>query len=116
VSITISQSVASLQYVRVGIKATVNGSSSYNPTSDPVSFAFLPQATNPPTTVPSSWVSGIWETDVQGGLTVYVARCLVGPGGTFVPTANTAYWVWVKVSDSPETPVLGDGDIQLKIT
>jgi hypothetical protein len=50
---------------------------------------------------------------VIGGQTTYVAKCLVGPAGTFVPTANTNYWLWLKVTDSPEIPVLLVGELRV---
>jgi hypothetical protein len=40
---------------------------------------------------------------------LYFARCLVGPGGTFVPPQNGTYYVRVQIFDNPETPVLRCG-------
>jgi hypothetical protein len=110
---TIGQSVASLVNLRVVVHATVNGNAAYNPTADVVQFGFQNEATNLQSVAPSSWSTGSWETDVIGGLTVYVARILVGPGGTFVPSAATNYWLWVKVTDSPEIPVMFVGELRV---
>lgn len=108
----IGQSVSSLQNIRYAVRATVNGIA-YNPTGDAVQFGFLPSATNLANVVPSSWVSGDWETDTITGQTAYVATCLVGPGGDFAPAASTVYWVWVKITDNPEIPVLLAGQLQV---
>lgn len=112
-SITFNQGVATLQYLRVTVKATVNGNTSYNPTADTVQFGFQAETAYSSTQAPSSWVAGSWETVGSGAQVSYVARCLVGPGGTFVPTAETDYWVWVKITDSPEIPVLFVGELQV---
>ena len=49
-----------------------------------------------------------WE-DMVGG---HLARCLVGTGGAVALTAGT-YWVFVKVTDSPEAPVVMAGPIRV---
>jgi len=108
--IVINQSVATLQYVRIQVNATVNGNTSYNPTSDTVQFAFLNTASNIQTTAPSSWVAASWETGGTTQSPIYVAKCLVGPGGTFVPSTAT-YWIWMKITDTPEIPVLFVGQL-----
>src|SRR6266576_4335060 len=51
------------------------------------------------------WKSATWETDATATPTRYLARCLVGPGGT-VTLATGQYDVWVKVTHSPEIAVL----------
>ena len=110
---SIGQSVATLQYIRVQVTALVNGNANYNPTGDTVQFGFLNQSTNQQSTAPSSWVSGVWETGGTTQSPIYTAKCLVGPGGTFAPTANTGYWVWVKIADSPEVPVMFVGELRV---
>lgn len=107
----ISQSVASLEYVRVVVGVLVNGNPSYNPTSDVVQMGFVPVSS--PQSSPPTWLSASWETVVQGTQTVYVAKCLAGPspGGTFVPTPGR-YIVWVKVQDNPEIPQKPAGTIE----
>ncbi len=112
-SITFTQGVATLQYLRVAVKATVNGNTAYNPTSDTVQFGFQLETTYTPTQAPTVWYAGSWETVGSGSQVSYVARCLVGPGGTFTPTAETDYWFWVKITDSPEIPVLFVGELQV---
>ena len=109
----VTQSSASLQYLRVQVVATVNGVNPYNPTGDAVQFGFLPLTGNRADTVPGSWVAGSWEIDTIAGQTAYVARCLVGPGGTFQPTAQTTYWTWIKLTDNPEIPVLQVGQLTI---
>lgn len=90
-------SVSSLQYVKVPVTATVNGAA-YNPTSDQVQLAFVTIGDDP---AGSDWVTGSWET-ASG---TYYARALVGPGGT-VELAKGRYQIYVKITDSPEIPVL----------
>ena len=51
-----------------------------------------------------------WETDATTTPNTYLARCLVGPGGTVALAAGT-YEVWVKITDSPEIPVLRSGTL-----
>src|SRR6266496_3261374 len=86
---------ASLEYVKVPITATVNGSA-VNPETDDVAFSFVA-----PGTAPSSWTTGSWETIG----TTYNARILVGPGGS-VTLSKGLYEVFVRVTDNPESPVL----------
>ncbi len=89
-------SVLSTEYVRYGITSYLNGAP-YNPTSDPVWFAFTAPGVDP-----TVWLVGSWETLTYP--TVYVARCLIGPAGTWV--SSKGIWdVWIKVQDSPEAPV-----------
>ena len=106
----ISQPVSSLEYVRVAVSAVVNGNTAYNPTNDAVQMGFVPVSSSG-ATPPSTWLAATWETVVQGTQTVYVAKCLAGPTGTYVPTAGR-YTVWVKVTDSPEIPVKPAGTIE----
>jgi hypothetical protein len=111
--VILGQSVSTLQYIRIAVHATVNGNASYNPTGDTVQFGFQNQATTSSSTAPSAWVAALWETDVVSGQTVYVAKCLVGPGGTFVPTANSNWWLWIFVQDSPEQPKIFVGELRI---
>ena len=105
------QSAASLQYLRCHVSAAVNGNIAYNPTVDPVYFGFVATSAGTTATVPASWTLGSWETDTIAGQTAYVAKILVGPGGAFVPAAGTSWYVWVKVTDSPEVPILMVGTL-----
>lgn len=102
-SISISQ--LATQYVYVPVSATKNGAP-YNPTSDTVQMAFMPQATQVPGN--SDWQAGSWITVPSDIIYPYSARCLVGPAGTITLGTGT-YVIYVKVLDSPETPVLTAG-------
>lgn len=94
--------VDSLQYVKVKVSANVNGAA-HDPTGDTVKMAFTDRFTNP---VAGDWKTAVWETE-NGS---YYAKCLVGPGGT-VALAADDYKVWVKVTDSPEVPILPSGTL-----
>lgn len=97
-------STATLEYVRAPVSATASGSA-VNPTSDTVSMAFLSTASAP---VSGDWKTASWETDTGTEPDTYYAQCLVGSGGAVTLTAGT-YHVWIKVADSPETPVIRAG-------
>lgn len=96
-------STASLEYVRVPVAVTKSGAF-YDPSVDVVQMAFtlLP-------TAPVTFYTGAWE--VAG--TSFFALCLVGPGGTVTLTPAT-YYVWVKITDNPEVPVLMAGTITVQ--
>lgn len=98
---TISQSVLSTNYVQTPI--TITYPSGYDPTSDPVAFAFT--ALSYPTVEPS-----VWYTAPCSWLTfpgpVYWAQCLVGPANGGVSLAIGTYQGWVRITDSPAVPVL----------
>src|SRR6185312_4441427 len=99
----------STQYYLVPVAATTSGAS-YNPTADSVQFAFMPQATQVPGN--TDWVAGSWQTVPTSLLYPYAAQCLVGPSGTTNPGIGT-YYVYVKISDDPEVPVLIAGQLQI---
>lgn len=105
----IGMSQLSTQYYCVPVAARTSGTS-YNPTADTVQFAFMPQATQVPTS--GNWVSGSWETVPTNLLYPYSARCLIGPSGTTALTTGV-YEVYLKVSDSPEVPVLITGYLEI---
>jgi hypothetical protein len=108
ITITISMSVLSTQYVLIPVFTTVAGVT-IDPTSDPVVFAFKQAGAEP---VTGDWVTGSWMTGVTSPGT-FIAQCLIGPdGGTTTPTPG-AYAIWVKITDSPEVPVLQPGIIQV---
>lgn len=100
----------STEYVIVPVQATKAGAP-YDPTSDVVQFAFAPTPNYSPQT--SDWQTGSWDTASSSILYPYNAKCLVGPNGTVTLTQGT-YVVYVKITDSPETPVIAAG--QLSIT
>ena len=106
---TIGMSQLSTQYVLVPVSATKAGVS-YNPTGDAVQFAFAPTATYVPQV--SDWVSGSWQTDTSSVLYPYLAQCLVGPAGTITLGLGT-YYMYLKVTDNPEIPVLIAGQLQI---
>lgn len=107
---SIGMSRLSTQYYLVPVAASTSGTS-YNPTGDTVQFAFMPQATQVPGN--SDWVSGSWQTVPTSVLYPYAARCLVGPAGTANPGIGT-YYVYCKITDSPEIPVLLAGILQIQ--
>jgi hypothetical protein len=99
----------STQYVLIPVAATKAGVS-YNPTGDTVQFAFMPLATQVPQV--SDWVSGSWQTDSSSLLYPYLAQCLVGPAGT-ITLGLGSYYIYIKVTDNPEIPVLVTGQLQI---
>lgn len=92
-------SVKSQQYVRV----PVSEASGNDPTGDTVTMAFPVTGVDPTTFYAATWVT-------LGG--IYYARCLVGPSGPAI-LAVGYFDVYVKVSDSPETPVLLSGTLEV---
>jgi hypothetical protein len=101
----ITQSALSLEYVPAAITATSMGVP-VNPTSDPVSFAFTVGAARPAS---GDWKTGSWDgTQPRTPGTAYIAHCLVGPGGT-VTLPVGRYTMWVRITDTPEIPVIPFG-------
>ena len=94
----------STEYVRVEVAATANGAA-VDPTADTVQFAFLSSYAEPAS---GDWKSGSWDS--ENGR--YYAQCLVGPSGT-VTLAKGPWFVWVKVTASPEAPVRQVGQLQI---
>lgn len=93
-------SASSLEYVRVTVQASASGSA-VDPTGDTVQLAFMSTSAAPAS---GDLKAASWETDSTTTPPTYKARCLVGTGGAVALTAGT-YHVWVKVTDSPETPL-----------
>lgn len=85
-------------YVKVPVEFQESGVV-VDPTGDDVEIAFTTVGSDP---VSDDWNTSEWETAGS----IYKARCLVGPAGTITLTKDRAYNVWVRVTDSPETPVL----------
>jgi hypothetical protein len=98
-------------YYLVPVTAAKSGAA-YDPTADPVQFAFMPTPTQVPQT--SDWVSGSWDTNTASVLFPYSARCLVGPSGTITLGIGT-YVAYVKITDSPEVPVLIAGQLAISL-
>lgn len=95
----IEMSSQSRQYVKVPVTAKLAGVL-LNPTTDVVRMAFSPMGSPPAT-----WTGATWETDSTTTPATYLARMMVGPGGT-IQLARAIYDIWVQVTDNPEIPVL----------
>lgn len=106
---TLGMSQLATMYYLVPVAATQAGVP-YNPTGDPVAFAFLPQATQVPGS--GDWVSGSWETVTGALLYPYNAKCLIGPAGT-VTLGVGRYVAWLRITDNPEVPVLIVGQVDI---
>jgi hypothetical protein len=76
-----------------------------NPTADAVVMAFTSTNADP---LVGDWKTASWRT----GGPPYIAQCLVGPASSVV-LAKGGYHVWVKVTDSPELPVLQGGFLKV---
>ena len=114
---------ASTQRIRIMVRALTAGAP-VDPTAGAVHFAFTAGAAPGTTTgtaptgavygqsvygqasygtATTVWVPGTWET-LTGPPRQYSARVLVGPGQT--ADLDRGFWiVWVRVTDSPESPV-----------
>lgn len=106
-----SFSAASLEPVLVSVFAVRNGTA-VDPTSDTVAMAFLPEPPEEASPEADDWETASWETDATTDPDQYRAKCLVGPGGDATLAAGTWY-VWVKVTDSPDVPVKYSGVIRV---
>ena len=101
----ITQSSLSREYVAAAVTATAAGVP-VNPTGDVVEFAFTAPSTAP---TPGDWKTGSWDgTAPRTPGNAYIAHCLVGPGGTVTLSAGK-YTMWVRITDSPEIPVISFG-------
>lgn len=107
---SIAMSHLSTQYVLIPVASSMSGTS-HNPTADTVQFAFMGQATQVPQN--ADWVTGAWDTVATNILYPYSAKCLVGPAGTTALGIGT-YVMYLKITDTPETPVL-QASLQLEI-
>lgn len=96
-------SAASLAYVPAKVTAISRGEP-YDPTNDLVEFSFTTPGVS---LVGAQWYAGLWDgTDPLPGTDAdYVAVCMVGPSGT-ATLAPGQYQVSVRITDSPEIPVL----------
>jgi hypothetical protein len=106
---SVTMSHLSTQYVQVPIQAIVAGQA-YDPTSDTVQLAFMTAWGAPGS---GDWKAGTWDTSTAPG--IYLAQCLVGPGGTTTLAAGD-YAIWVKITDSPhsaEVPVIQAGTLTI---
>lgn len=92
------QSALSLQYVQAQVEVT--SEDPYDPTGDAVTFAF----TRSPLTEPADddWTPATWTTWPGPQ---YWAQLLIGPGGN-LQLADGTWQAWLRITDSPEVPVL----------
>lgn len=98
-------SVQSTEYVRVAVVAKEFGVR-VDPTAGAVSMAFIERGDEDAGPVTEDWLDAEWETD-NG---TYYARCLIGPSG--VATLTKGYYrIWLKLSATPETPVMAVGHL-----
>lgn len=87
----LSLSSLTREYVKTTVTANVN------PTATPPEFAFMPAGVEP---AEADWETGEWESNAAP----YVARILIGPGGTVV-LADGKYKAWIRLTANPERPV-----------
>jgi hypothetical protein len=91
----------SLEYIKCRVEKRINGVV-VSPTGDVVAMAFTLSKTG----AGATFKTADWETTSEG----YFVRCLIGPGGGETTlTAGKQYYVWVKITDSPEVPVKPGG-------
>jgi hypothetical protein len=100
----------SLQYLGIPVKATTLAGAPYNPTALPVAMAFMPQATQSPSS--PDWQAAIWSAVPSNVLYPYAAYCLIGPGGTITLTTGT-YVIYLKITGDPEIPVIYAGQLEI---
>lgn len=108
VSVPHRQAASSVQYVLVPVRFTASGVVT-DPTSAVVTMAFIADGATP---VSGDFKTASWETDPTTNPDTYYARCLVGTGGA-ITLAVGVYRIWVKVTDSPEAPVLKAGLLEV---
>ncbi|MFD0393347.1 hypothetical protein ACFQ3Z_16065 [Streptomyces nogalater] len=93
--------------VRPGPRGRHRRRQPYNPTTDPVDFAFAPIGARPTT-----WYPGGWDgTAAIPGSNAYRAHVLIGPGSTGPTLAPGRYAVWLRITDDPEQPVINIGQL-----
>jgi hypothetical protein len=109
-SVNLSLTISSLStvYIQVPVRAFIEGQA-YNPTGDVVAMAFTAGWDDPAS---GDWHTASWSTSESG--TTYLAQLLVGPAAGGLVLGVGTYSIWVRVTDSPEVPVLQPG--QLTIT
>ncbi|MFI5814840.1 hypothetical protein ACIA7S_28275 [Streptomyces sp. NPDC051643] len=98
----------SREFVQATVEATVEGQP-YNPTHDVIEFAFTSIGGRPTT-----WYPGGWDgTDPIPGTTTYKAQALIGPGSNGPTLTPGRYDVFVRITDTPEQPVIPVGQLQI---
>lgn len=98
----------SLEYLPVLVNAFRAGEP-YDPSSDSVWIALPDLDQNP---ISGGWKSATWDTVVVDSDTLYYAKILVGPGGD-IDLALGDYDILVKISASPETPIIRAGRLTI---
>lgn len=100
----------SLEYVRVRVSARASGVA-VSPTADVAAMAFM-TTDAAPAAAAGDWKSASWETDTTTDPDTYRVLCLVGPGGTVTLAVGT-YFIFVKITDSPEVPIMPSGLLEV---
>jgi hypothetical protein len=97
----------SKQYIFTDITTDVSG----DPSGTAPLWAFLTDLADTPDGT-ATWYTGSWVSG--GGPTVWKARVLVGPsGGVVTFTVGVKYAAFVKLSASPEAPIIRVGIISV---
>lgn len=111
---TLLRSARSLEYVAASVAATdVATGNTVDPTTDPVSLAFL--TSGDVVDVNTAFITASWVTNsADPTAPVYIARVMAGPTGDYIPVAGTRIDVHVKVTDNPEAPVKRAGSIRFR--
>lgn len=96
-------------YVKSAVRLRQSGAA-VDPTGYTVQAAFLDDPDAAP--VSGDWKTASWETDSTTSPATYYARCLVGASGAVTLVAGV-YTMHVKVTGSPEMPVLKCGLVKV---
>jgi len=97
-------SAASTIYVRATIDAKDEQGLPRNPTGDTVQVGFSMSDA-----APSTWQAADWVTNTNANPVQYRARTLLTAG-----TLAAGIWtMWVKITDSPEVPVIPADQIRI---
>lgn len=107
----ITRSVLDTEYLPFSVLLEIDGQP-YNPTGDRVEFAFMPVSPAPSSNPgPGDWHTGSWDTVAPN---TYNAQVLVGPdNGGVVLTQGVEYYVWIRITDSPEVVVRRQDVLQI---
>lgn len=97
----------SLEYLPVRVSRRDDDGALTDPTALTVQMSATPQTTPP--TEPATLYTAAWVTSGDSSdpdRAMYKARFLIGPGSTIGELAPGAYDAWVKITASPEIPLL----------
>ena len=108
----LTQLATSTMYFWQQVEAALINGTVINPTSDVVQMAAVPVPTfgPPPDPTPGQLNPAIWGT---GPGPTYWAGILIGPANGGLVLAIGSYVIAVKVTDSPEVPVLWGWGLQI---